>query len=98
MRRSPSRTTGVILSALLAAVALAVPARCALAEPGPTPAGEARPLRVGTTLHPYDSWTRNVVRGTDVEVVPSCPARSTRATTSRGPRTSRRSPVWTRSS
>jgi len=73
MRRSPSRTTGVILSALLAAVALAVPARCALAEPGPTPAGEARPLRVGTTLHPYDSWTRNVVRGTDVEVVPVLP-------------------------
>ncbi|MDX2170933.1 MAG: zinc ABC transporter substrate-binding protein [Deltaproteobacteria bacterium] len=28
----------------------------------------SRPLKVGVTLHPYYSWTSNVVRGTDVEV------------------------------
>jgi zinc transport system substrate-binding protein len=33
----------------------------------------ARPLRVGVTLHPYYSWTSNVVRGTDVEVRPILP-------------------------
>lgn len=31
------------------------------------------PLRVGVTLHPYYSWTANVVRGTDVQVVPILP-------------------------
>lgn len=35
--------------------------------------GAARPLRVGVTLHPYYSWTSNVVRGTDVQVVPVLP-------------------------
>lgn len=28
----------------------------------------APPLKVGVTLHPYYSWTRNVVKGTDIEV------------------------------
>jgi zinc transport system substrate-binding protein len=32
-----------------------------------------RPLRVGVTLHPYYSWTKNVVAGTDVEVRPILP-------------------------
>jgi len=41
-------------------------------EPPPAPTA-ARPLRVGVTLHPYYSWTRNVVRGTTVEVVPVLP-------------------------
>lgn len=33
----------------------------------------APPLKVGVTLHPYYSWTANVVRGTDVQVVPILP-------------------------
>ena len=33
----------------------------------------AAPLQVGVTLHPYYSWTANVVRGTDVRVVPVLP-------------------------
>jgi zinc transport system substrate-binding protein len=37
-----------------------------------TPAA-TRPLRVGVTLHPYYSWTSNVTRGTDVQVVPVLP-------------------------
>ncbi|MSR47188.1 MAG: ABC transporter substrate-binding protein [Planctomycetes bacterium] len=37
------------------------------------PAPTAPPLRVGVTLHPYFSWTRAVVAGTDVEVCPVLP-------------------------
>ncbi|HXK25226.1 MAG TPA: zinc ABC transporter substrate-binding protein [Myxococcota bacterium] len=33
----------------------------------------ARPLKVGVTLHPYYSWTANVVRDTGVEVRPILP-------------------------
>lgn len=40
---------------------------------GAPPPSAAAPLRVGVTLHPYYSWTRNVVRGTDVEVRPLLP-------------------------
>jgi len=52
----------------LAAAAAAAPAAPAAALPG-APAGKTpAPLRVGVTLHPYYSWTANVVAGTDVEV------------------------------
>jgi zinc transport system substrate-binding protein len=33
----------------------------------------AEPLRVGVTLHPYYSWTSNVVKDTGIEVVPVLP-------------------------
>ncbi len=33
----------------------------------------AEPLRVGVTLHPYYSWTSNVVQDTGIEVVPVLP-------------------------
>ncbi len=59
MARSP-------LSRLLAASALVL----AVASPQ---ARAADPLKVGVTLHPYYSWTANVVRGTDVEVRPILP-------------------------
>lgn len=36
-------------------------------------AAPAMPCRVGVTLHPYYAWTRAVVQGTDVEVVPILP-------------------------
>jgi zinc transport system substrate-binding protein len=36
-------------------------------------AADALPLKVGVTLHPYFSWTRNVVASTDVEVRPILP-------------------------
>jgi zinc transport system substrate-binding protein len=36
-------------------------------------ASDGGPLEVGITLHPYYSWTANVVRGTDVEVKPILP-------------------------
>ncbi len=39
----------------------------ALTVPAAAPSSAAD-LRVGVTLHPYYSWTRNIVRGTDVEV------------------------------
>jgi zinc transport system substrate-binding protein len=39
------------------------------AAPPPLP----RPLAVGVTLHPYYSWTANVVHGCDVEVIPILP-------------------------
>jgi len=54
----------------IAMVAVAVTlAPCAWAV---TPVASA-PLKVGVTLHPYYSWTSNVVRGTDVEVRPILP-------------------------
>jgi zinc transport system substrate-binding protein len=34
---------------------------------------DAAPLRVGVTLHPYYSWVKHVVAGTDVEVVSILP-------------------------
>ncbi len=44
------------------------------AEDKPRPAPEAAAkLRVGVTLHPYFSWTSNVARGLDVEVVAVLP-------------------------
>jgi len=57
---------------VVVAVVVATTGAVARGEPSPTP-GSERPLRVGVTLHPYDSWTRNVVRGTDVQVVPILP-------------------------
>jgi zinc transport system substrate-binding protein len=39
------------------------------AEPPPSP----RPLKVGVTLHPYYSWTANVVHDCGVEVIPVLP-------------------------
>ncbi len=49
-------------------------------EPAPapgsagSPATEAKPLRVGVTLHPYYSWTANVIAGVPgAEVVPVLP-------------------------
>ncbi|MBM4014974.1 MAG: ABC transporter substrate-binding protein [Planctomycetes bacterium] len=38
------------------------------AQEAPPAAGPTAPLRVGVTLHPYFSWTRAIVAGTDVEV------------------------------
>lgn len=55
---------------IAAACLLSLAATAALAEA--TPAA-TRPLKVGVTLHPYYSWTANVVRGTDVEVRPILP-------------------------
>jgi zinc transport system substrate-binding protein len=51
-------------------LAAGAPAMPAVAAALPVaPAGKApAPLRVGVTLHPYYSWTANVVAGTDVEV------------------------------
>jgi len=39
---------------------------CASAAPAPRQAGAK--LKVGATLHPYYSWTANVIAGTDVEL------------------------------
>jgi zinc transport system substrate-binding protein len=55
-------------AAALAVWALATVALGADAEHTP-----ATPLKVGVTLHPYYSWTTNVVRDTDVEVRPILP-------------------------
>lgn len=59
-------TRALIAAACL--LSLAAPAALAEATPAAT-----RPLKVGVTLHPYYSWTSNVVRGTDVEVRPILP-------------------------
>ena len=59
------RRAAIALMAWLACVATA-----AAVEPI---AGAAHPLKVGVTLHPYYSWTSNVVRGTDVQVDPVLP-------------------------
>ena len=57
-----------------AAIALMALLACAAAASAVEPtAGAAHPLKVGVTLHPYYSWTSNVVRGTDVQVVPVLP-------------------------
>ncbi len=57
------------LCALAMAALLAIGARAAVAESTPS----APPLKVGVTLHPYYSWTANVVAGTGVEVRPILP-------------------------
>jgi zinc transport system substrate-binding protein len=62
-----TRTRARYLTALLATLfALWAPCLAAAADPAP-------PLKVGVTLHPYYSWTRNVVLATDVEVRPILP-------------------------
>jgi zinc transport system substrate-binding protein len=73
MTHPTHRTRRHCLPALLAALlALWTPRAVTAADPPPAPTA-ARPLRVGITLHPYYSWTRNVVLGTDVQVVPILP-------------------------
>lgn len=57
-----------VLIAAACLLSLAAPAAPAEATPAAT-----RSLKVGVTLHPYYSWTSNVVRGTDVEVRPILP-------------------------
>ena len=57
------------LCALAVAAVLAVAEHAAVAESTPS----APPLKVGVTLHPYYSWTANVVAGTGVEVRPILP-------------------------
>ena len=52
----------------LLAAGLSFAAAAAPAQPTAQP-----PLKVGITLHPYYSWTKNVVAGTDVEVLPLLP-------------------------
>jgi zinc transport system substrate-binding protein len=57
-----------------AAIALVAWLACAAAAAAVEPtAGATHPLKVGVTLHPYYSWTSNVIRGTDVQVVPVLP-------------------------
>lgn len=52
----------------------AVSAAAATAVLGAIPPGPGKPLRVGVTLHPYYSWTKNVVGDApDVEVRPILP-------------------------
>jgi zinc transport system substrate-binding protein len=48
-------------------IALATGAQAATGAPTAEPSAGA-PLEVGVTLHPYYSWTANIVRGTGVEV------------------------------
>ena len=54
----------IVLSTLAALIG--APAHAEEAKPAP-------PLKVGVTLHPYYSWTANVVRDTGVEVRPILP-------------------------
>ncbi len=58
----------VILIALTASALEGAPPAAAAG-----PASDKPPLKVGITLHPYYSWTANIVRGTDVEVRPILP-------------------------
>ena len=60
-----------MLSRIVVAVALLLQSATAGAA-DPTPL-VARPLRVGVTLHPYYSWTSNIVGNTGVEVRPILP-------------------------
>lgn len=73
MGRALSRRRATFVAQVLALACLAIPTRTGAAPADATPAAPERPLRVGVTLHPYYSWTRNVVRGTDVQVVPILP-------------------------
>ncbi len=53
------RIAGVLACA--AALSTAGPAAAAMPKAAATPAPAVRPLRIGVTLHPYYSWTKNVV-------------------------------------
>jgi zinc transport system substrate-binding protein len=73
LRRRASRRRFLAALALAPIVAVALPvasARPFQAAPAATKPAAAAPakLRVGVTLHPYYSWTANVVKETDVEV------------------------------
>lgn len=46
---------------------------CSKPEDRTAPAETTARLRVGVTLHPYFSWTSNVARGLDIDVVPVLP-------------------------
>ncbi len=59
-----------LIAATAEAAAQAPPASALPAQPMPR---TAAPLKVGVTLHPYYSWTRAVVAGSDVEVRPLLP-------------------------
>jgi zinc transport system substrate-binding protein len=59
-----SSRSGIALAILLSV------GSAAAVEP---PTAATRPLKVGVTLHPYFSWTANVVRDCPVEVVPVLP-------------------------
>jgi zinc transport system substrate-binding protein len=68
LRRHFVKVVGVpLLLACVAAVARALPFQTAPAAAKPAAKAPAK-LKVGVTLHPYYSWTANVVAGTDVEV------------------------------
>jgi zinc transport system substrate-binding protein len=58
-RRSHAHA-GALASALLSTWVL-LGAGLLAAAPAPQPSPAARPLRIGVTLHPYYSWTKNVV-------------------------------------
>jgi zinc transport system substrate-binding protein len=57
------------MTSVRGAIALAMLLSAAGAAPPPSP----HRLQIGVTLHPYFSWTANVVRGCDVDVVPILP-------------------------
>ncbi len=61
-----------VLAALLVIVLHAAVAHAADGAPPGPPTPEPR-LKVGVTLHPYYSWTKNVVAATGVEVRPVIP-------------------------
>lgn len=67
-----ARSLKSLLSLLsLAALSLSpalLPLRAQEAPVAPAAAAPRAPLKVGVTLHPYYSWTRAVVAGSDVEV------------------------------
>ena len=69
-----SRPAGRAILALILflSAAYARPAGAATTAPAPAPSA-TRPLRVGVTLHPYYSWTKNVAGDTAVEVIPILP-------------------------
>lgn len=46
---------------------------CGAAAAADPPSASARPVKVGVTLHPYYSWTANVVLDAGVEVLPILP-------------------------
>ncbi len=57
------------MNGIRCALALLILVATAGAEPAPAP----HRLRVGVTLHPYYSWTANVVRDCDADVIPILP-------------------------
>jgi zinc transport system substrate-binding protein len=68
---NPTRRRG-LATLVIALLGLWTPRIAAAADAAPA-ANAAAPLKVGITLHPYYSWTRNVVAGTNVEVRPILP-------------------------